>query len=124
MPVIMDKWQEVGHRSLGYRFRKDGKPLCGEMKCPICGKWFSWSETNVERFLLERRWNFRKGEPEHCGSSHCYDYHMRYLKHQRRLGENQEYREQHFIEQKKRTGMHEKNAFKLFERLKQKGVVV
>jgi hypothetical protein len=124
MPVVMDSWKEQKGNFLGYRFRKEGKPVCGEMKCPICGKWFSWSLQNIERYILEKRWDEKRGEPSHCGNSLCWDYHIRWLKHVEKMRASSEYRAENFIErQKRRFQKTERDAHDLFLRLKARGVV-
>lgn len=124
--IVMGKYREVDPDSgffLGHRFEKDGK-VSGDMKCPLCGRWFAWDRANINKYALERRWNETRQEPEHCGKSHCYDYHMRYLKHKEKMKFDVNYRHSHFIELQKRKGLEERDSFKLFQNLKANGVVV
>jgi hypothetical protein len=107
---------------LGERFT-NGEHLAGEKRCDYCGKWFPWSEQNIEKYLLERRWDAARGEPVHCGNSHCWDYHIRWLTHVRKMNMSAEYRESNFVERKKREGQSEQKAMQLYNRLKAKGVV-
>jgi hypothetical protein len=109
-------------RYLGERFT-NGERLAGEKKCDYCGRWFSWSEQNLEKYLLERRWDAARGEPIHCGKTGCWDYHIRWLKHVRKMNTSHEYRAKNFIERKTREGTDERDAIKLFNRLKARGVV-
>jgi len=124
----MSKYSEVNIRKqnvkFGRVFTKDGRRYAGDMRCTICGKWFAWNEENMMKYILGRRWDERKGQPIHCGSSHCHDYHMRYLKHRAKLANNPEYVMENFIErEKRRNQITEKKAFDLFMRLKNHGVV-
>ena len=108
-------------RFLGEKF-SNGDHLAGEKRCDYCGKWFSWSTQSMDKYIVERRWDFRRKEAVHCGSGHCWDYHMRVLKHENKLRHSAEYRESNFIERKRREGMDSNEAFSLFQRLKAKGV--
>ena len=95
--IIVDKFKEIDpvkNRFLGYRFAKPGK-ACGEMRCFICGRYFNWDITQVEKYILERRWDEDRGEPAHCGKQHCHDYHRRYLIHLHRIENDSEYLEAH-----------------------------
>ena len=124
--VIVDKYQEIdGAKNgfLGHRFVK-GERLAGDMKCPLCGKWFSWVLSKIETYIIERRWDYRKEEPVHCGNSMCHDYHMRYLKHCERLKKDIQYQEDHFVRnQVRQHGVDENSMWKLFQRLRRKGLV-
>ena len=108
-------------RFLGEKF-SNGEHLAGEKRCDYCGKWFSWSTQNIDKYIVERRWDFSRKEAVHCGSGHCWDYHIRWLRHEHKLRTSMAYRESNFIERKRREGVDEKDAFKLFHRLKAKGV--
>lgn len=108
-------------RYLGEKF-SNGEHLAGEKRCDYCGKWFSWSTQNIDKYIVERRWDFGRKEAIHCGSGHCWDYHIRWLRHNHRMRTSMEYRESNFIERKKREGVDERDAFTLFQRLKAKGV--
>ena len=96
-------------RFLGFRSQKDGV-LAGDMRCLLCGRWFSWSKANIKNYILQRRWDATRNEPSHCGSSHCDDYHRRYIKHMSRLVS----KDQEYIE---------KWAWKKFNQLKQSRLV-
>ena len=109
-------------RYLGEKF-SDGQHVAGEKRCDYCGKWFSWSTQNLDKYITERRWDFARKEAIHCGNSLCWDYHMRWLKHEKKLRESAEYRETNFVERKKREGMDTTKAWNLFQRLKMSGVV-
>lgn len=107
-----------GHRA------SNGLVTAGDKRCDYCGKWFSWSDANMEKYILQRRWNQQKGEPIHCGNSLCHDYHHRWLKHCLKMATDIAYRESNFIErEKRRNNIQEKDAWKLFQTLKGKGVV-
>ena len=123
--IISEKYQEVDYRKggfFGYRFAKNGR-TCGDKKCDYCGKWFHWDTANMERYILQRRWNERKSEVIHCNNSLCQDYHQRYLVHMNKLATSGEYRMSNFVEREKRKGVEEKTAFGLFQRLHSKGMV-
>lgn len=124
--IIVKDFQEQeaskAHPFLGWRFAKPGK-LCGDKKCDYCGKYFSWDSANIERYILERRWEGTKKEPVHCNSTHCQDYHNRWLVHMKRLKENPEYREANYVQRKSREGYDEKKVYRLYQRLKQQGLV-
>lgn len=125
MSIHVGKFEEIDpvkNRFLGYRFARNGK-VCGDKKCDYCGRWFSWDISNVEKYILERRWNDVKGEPVHCNNSLCQDYQNRWIKHNQRLATNAEYRASNWVEREKRRGKEEKDAVKLFMSLKEKGVV-
>lgn len=126
--IISSKYREIDYRSLpkhqkflGYRFQKDGK-TAGDKRCDYCGKWFSWEASQMERYILDRRWNFQMKEPIHCGNSLCWDYHMRYLKHVQKMKSDPQYVENNFVERKRREGMDSNKAFNLFQRLKERGL--
>lgn len=125
--VIVDGYKEIDGAKegfLGYRFKK-GQALAGDMRCRLCGTWFCWTLSRIETYTIERRWDERRGEPIHCGNSHCYDYHMRYLKHVARLKNDPQYQEDHFVRaQVKEHGMNENVMWRLFQRLRVKGLVV
>jgi hypothetical protein len=109
-------------RYLGEKFTNFDH-LAGEKKCDYCGKWFSWSTQNIDKYIVERRWDFNRKEAIHCGSGHCWDYHMRVLKHEHKLKTSAEYRESNFVERKKREGMDSEKAFALYQRMKASKVV-
>ena len=124
--IIVDRYQEIdGAKAgfLGYRFKK-GQKVSGDMRCLLCGKWFCWTLSKVESYILERRWDDRRGEPVHCGNSMCHDYHRRYLNHVERLKKNAQYREDHFVRSEARKHSVDENVmWELFDRLKKKGFV-
>lgn len=124
--IIVDKHQELDgarEKFLGYRFKKAGR-VSGDMKCLLCGRWFTWTISKVESYILERRWDEMRGEPVHCGKSMCHDYHRRYLRHVERLKRDAQYREDHFVQSEARKhAVDENSMWALFQRLKKKGLV-
>ena len=124
--VIVDRYKEIdGAKAgfLGYRFKK-GRRLAGDMRCMLCGRWFTWSRQNIEKYILEHRWDDRRGEPTHCGNSMCHDYHIRYLRHVERLKRDAQYQEDHFVQSQVREhGVNQNSMWQLFQRLKRKGLI-
>ena len=108
----------LGHRWQSERF------LSGDLRCKLCGRWFSWSTQNVEKYVLEHRWNEERNEPEHCGSTHCQDYQMRYVRHLCKMHNDPDYyvEMQFKVKQRKETER-EHAAYQLFNQLKSKGVI-
>ena len=95
--IIVDRYKDVdpvAPRYLGERVQKRGR-LCGQKRCDYYGEYFHWDSANKEKYILSRNWNFKKGEPYHCGNSRCEDYHRRWLRHQERLMNEPDYMQQH-----------------------------
>jgi DNA-directed RNA polymerase subunit N (RpoN/RPB10) len=62
---------------LGHTFERigvSGDEMAHDFRCPICGRWIAYDHSEIERFIKEGRWDFRKGRLLHCGNSTCQDY--------------------------------------------------
>ena len=97
----------------GHKFLLKTK-LYGDKRCVYCGRWFHWKETDYLTWLRTKNIDSMhrdKGvEPLHCGSSHCEEFHRRYLRHQEKL-------------KKERRGEAEVFFLNLYKKLKKQGVV-
>ena len=126
MLIQVGKYERITPKSksfLGERAQKNGL-LAGDMRCLICGDWFSWSKQNILKYILARRWDAKRGEPAHCGSEHCDYYHRRYLKHLQRMADDPVYfQEMSYKIWKRKEQAKEHEAWNLFGRLKQNGAV-
>lgn len=124
--LIVGKYKELDGAKqgfLGHRFKK-AQELAGDMRCQLCGDWFCWQLAKINTYIVERRWDARRGEPIHCGNTACHDYHMRYLKHVARLKSDPQYNEDHFVRvQVREHGVDENAMWKLFQRLRARGMV-
>lgn len=98
-------WRRDGFKKpwLGHRYwRGKGLPIDGDKRCLVCGKWFSWSIKNKNKYILEHRWDFRRNEPIHCGSEHCQEWWRRYkISEKQKIKELNEYYERLFLKLKK-----------------------
>ena len=112
-----------GQRFLGERAQKDGV-VAGDLKCMICGRYYSWSMFNRKKYAYENRWDFQRNEPKHCGKLHCYDYQARYEKHLAKMANDPSYyQEMSFKIWQRKEKEREEGATKLFGNLKEKGVI-
>jgi hypothetical protein len=69
-------------RFVGHRFALGGK-MYGDKRCIHCGKWFHWKASDEANWFINRNIDETvpdRSEPAHCGSSHCQEYHHRWLK--------------------------------------------
>ena len=80
MYIITDRykeldWQKDGFEKpwLGHKFGKESK-MAHDFRCPICGKWISYNDEQINDFIAEGRWDFEKNRLAHCGNSTCQDY--------------------------------------------------
>lgn len=82
MIILTDKYQEVNAKELmkrglkpklGYIFEKGGNYV-HDHRCLLCGKWFSYSRSDIPKMIEQNRWDFVKDKPRHCDNSSCYDY--------------------------------------------------
>ena len=107
-PYKKINWRRDGVKPfLGHRYwREKYGTIDGDKRCLICGKWFTWSEKHKDRYIREGRWDFRRNEPIHCGSSMCEEYWRRYKK-----------------AEKIRAELKKEFYFNLFKKLKKIGLV-
>lgn len=97
-------------RFCGHRFLLKTK-LYGDKRCRYCGKWFHWKDTDYFTWIREKNIDIQNLdkvlEPLHCGSGHCKDFHHAWLME---------------IERRREIAM-QKDGWKLFEELKNRGVI-
>ena len=95
-----DKFQQVESgdprfgRFLGRKFVRIDQ-VVHELRCWICGKWYSYSSKDIDALTAKGMWDFRKRRPKHCGSSHCQEWNRRHeaFQVQTRKQSNQYYEE-------------------------------
>jgi len=112
---------------LGERWAKNGN-VAGDLRCRLCGKWFSWSVFNKKQYAMSNRWDFQRDEPKHCGSQHCFDYEARYQKHLAKMQNDPSYHAEmsYKIWQRQKSeqeAAEEQAGMGLFRKLKHKGMV-
>jgi len=124
--VLTKKYVEdssVHKRYLGFR-SSNGARVAGDMKCQLCGKWFSWSTQNELKYCMENRWDIKRQEPKHCGSKHCYDYQARYEVHLAKMQLNPDYhKEMSWKVWKRRQSELERKTTSLFYDLQKRGLI-
>lgn len=112
-----------GQGFLGERSEKDGV-VAGDLRCMICGKYYSWSKFNKSKYELENRWDYQRGEPKHCGKLHCFDYQARYETHLAKMKNDPSYyQEMSFKIWQRKEREREGSMTDLYGRLRRKGVV-
>lgn len=103
-------WHKDGFKRpwVSRKFRRgSGGEIIHELRCDICGRWYNYSSNDIPKIIGQKRWNFLKLRPHHCGNSFCEDYFQRYKEHQEETARNLE-----------------RNCFRLFKRLQKKRLVV
>lgn len=89
MDVLIPKFKKLDWLRDGFskpwvsrKYRNsDTGEIAHDLRCDICGKWYTYSHKDIERIKAEDRWNSNKNRPFHCGNSMCQDYHQREMLH-------------------------------------------
>jgi len=79
MIIRTTKYEEIERRGrwLGKKYwNAEKQKMAHEFRCPICGKWVRYNDEEIQRFIAEGRWDFRKNRLAHCGNSTCWDYYI------------------------------------------------
>lgn len=89
MPIIqVGKYHKIDPNKemhLGHQYEKNGQRAI-EKRCDYCGKYFCFDVKNCDKWDSNIKIS-HNGVPEkiHCGSTHCQDYHIRVVAHEKKM---------------------------------------
>jgi len=95
MIILANKYQKLNWLKDGFKrpwvsrmYRRPGETaMTHDLRCDICGKWYTYSTKDIPQIIMEKRWDFKLRRPHHCGNSMCKDYHQREMIHKMRMVE-------------------------------------
>lgn len=73
-------WKRDGFRRpwVSRKYKRDNSGVIyHDLRCDICGKWYTYSTLDIPRIIRQGRWNFSKLRPLHCGNSMCEEYEIK-----------------------------------------------